>query len=113
LSLTFSLSLMIIPQDSPSPKRGDQVPTQQHSPSAPPQNSSSLPPPPPYTDNQVTLQHVVPVTFVERRISAEWRFFRALLVALSIWILAGIFVSSAVELHKSRHWVSSSSVELP
>jgi hypothetical protein len=49
---------------------------------------------------------------MEPRVSAERRFFRALFVAVSIWVLAGIFISSAVELHKSTRWVSSAAFGL-
>src|SRR6266850_2680403 len=97
---------MIIPHDSPSPKCDDPPQPQQQIPSAPPQNPS-LEPPPPYTNNQTNSQYIIAAAFVEPRVSVERRFFRALFVAVSIWVLAGIFISSAVELHKSTRWVSS------
>jgi hypothetical protein len=107
LSLTFTLSIMIvIPGDSPPLRKGDD-PTQQHiSPTRP---ESSGPPPPPYTNHPTPSQpqYVVTAVVAETREPALRRFVRAFLVAVSIWVLAGIFVSSAVERHRSTHWVSS------
>jgi hypothetical protein len=56
----------------------------------------SNPPPPPYTNYQGPSQYVVAAVIPEPREPAERRFIKAFLVAVSIWVLAGIFVSSSV-----------------
>ncbi|KAI0256051.1 hypothetical protein BJV78DRAFT_1118294 [Lactifluus subvellereus] len=96
------------PDDTPSSRNaGDQA---QHPtpPTLGPRGPS--PPPPPYANYQSTSQYVVAAAFPEPRETAERRFVKAFLVAVSIWVLAGIFVSSTVELSRLKRpparWVS-------
>jgi len=98
---------MVVLQDpeslSSSPKCGNPAQQSQHILSDQLQNSIS---PPPYVDYQIVPQSVAAAASEERSEPAEKRFFKALLVALSIWILVGIFVSSAFGLPNSTRRVS-------
>jgi len=99
--------VMIIPDDldTSSPLKGDDNRAQQ--PISPALLESSGPPPPPYTSYQATSPYVSAADFVEIEGPAGRRFVRAFLVAVSIWVLAGIFIFSAAELCRSAPWVSS------
>ena len=96
---------MVVIQDpdspSSSPKYGN--PAAQQTQCIPSDQSQNSIPPPPY---QIVPQSVAAAASVERSEPAEMRFLKALLAALSIWILVGIFVSSAFGLHNSTRRVS-------
>jgi len=92
---------MIIPDDldASSPLKGDDNRAQQPISSA--LLESSSPPPPPY---QATSPYVSAADFAEIEEPARRRFVRAFLIAISIWAVAGILISSAVELRRSAPW---------
>lgn len=69
-------------------------------------SQTSLLPPPPYVDGQTVSQSATAATFVERSEPAERRFFKALLIALLICVLLGIFVSAVFGLPNSTRRVS-------
>jgi len=98
---------MIIPDDNLPPHKGDSATQELISPALP-ESPSPPGPPPPYTNYPSPAPYVIPVPFVEPEEPAGRRFVRAFLVAVAVWVLAGIFVSSAVDLHRSTWWVSSS-----
>ena len=89
--------MVILFQDSnslsSSPKDGNPV-----------RQSPSLLPPPPYV--QTVSQSVTPAAFVEHSEPAKRWFLKALLVALSISVLVGVFVSAAFGLPNSTRKVS-------
>ena len=68
--------------------------------------NSIRPSPPPYVNYQTIPQSATTSASVERSEPAERRFFKVLLVAISIWALVGIFVSPAFGLHDSTRRVS-------
>ncbi|KAI9511484.1 hypothetical protein F5148DRAFT_1373789 [Russula earlei] len=76
---------MIIPDDDNPSVRKDDGSAQQHASPAIPESAAVL----------------------EREEPAGRRFVRAFLVAVAIWVLAGIFVSSTIDTHRSIHWVWS------
>ncbi|KAI0300461.1 hypothetical protein B0F90DRAFT_1723111 [Multifurca ochricompacta] len=91
-------------------RKGDDLTHQQTSSlsqSSRPPPPPSLPPPPPYSNEQSTTHYVVATVPFEPRESAGVRFIKAFFVAILVWVIAGIFVSSVVELStlpRSARW---------
>jgi len=111
LVFPFAPSVMIVVEKldslpaSSSPECGNLAQQSVNTPSSQSQNSIR-PSPPPYVNYQTIPQSVTASASVERSRPAERRFFKALLVAISIWVLVGIFVSPAFGLHDSTRRVS-------